>query len=113
RFPKAGAYDNELSRYRYDAILRIGEMKEELAEPPCWIDWDAAGRWRTRVRESRTSIGVTGIRDGRATQTSEGDDLNRIFELARELGVETAWRGFTADARYDVIFHPGWVKAEP
>src|SRR5205823_3618167 len=35
---KQGAYDNELSRFRYDVTIGIGD-KEAVAEPERWIDW--------------------------------------------------------------------------
>src|SRR5258708_23396494 len=44
---KRGEYDNELSRFRYDVVLDMGE-KEEIAEPDGWVDWDEEGSWRAR-----------------------------------------------------------------
>src|SRR5258708_34766373 len=46
---KRGEYDNELSRFRDDGVLEMGE-KEEIAEPDGWVDWDEEGSWRVGVR---------------------------------------------------------------
>ena len=52
--PKPGAYDNELSRFRYDVWLAIGERRI-VAPPSLWLDWDVGGRWRpvNRFPEAR------------------------------------------------------------
>ena len=42
---KAGHYDNELSRFRYDVTLRLGP-KDVLVPPDRWLAWDDAGAWR-------------------------------------------------------------------
>src|SRR5262249_15635835 len=48
---KAGAYDNELSRFRYDVVMEVGERQEAL-EPERWVEWDEEGSWREKVEEA-------------------------------------------------------------
>src|SRR6185369_5732307 len=67
---KTGGYDNELSRFRYDVVLRVGPEKEAVAAPARWVAWDAAGAWQAAVREALTvapaaAVGVRGLRDRR------------------------------------------------
>jgi amino acid adenylation domain-containing protein/non-ribosomal peptide synthase protein (TIGR01720 family) len=39
--PKHGHYHNELTRFRYDVILQVGNEEAEAVEMPCleWIEW--------------------------------------------------------------------------
>ena len=135
---KAGDCDNELTRFRYDVILTLG-VREKLAEPNHWLSWDEAGRWQQTLRRfltlhPRESVGVRGLRDGRAAQPIEavrilreeagtvpdaaglqaacagvrGDDPHMVMQFARSLGVGLCWRGFSADGLYDAVFNPCW-----
>lgn len=45
---KPGAYDNELSRFRYDVLISVGD-KVEVAPPERWVQWDKEGRWPQEV----------------------------------------------------------------
>lgn len=140
--PKAGDYNNELSRFRYDVTLHIGE-KQSLEDPDCWLAWDQDGRWQRDLRNMlsatpSSSIGVRAIRDGRvapavaalemleqnlkstageiakASAAARGEDPNLLMRLTSELGVELQWRGLSATGTYDAIFNPRWreKKAE-
>ena len=135
---KAGRYDNELSRFRYDVTIQVGE-KAAVAVPERWVSWDAAGQWQAEVtgllaQEPELAVGVRGIRDERIAgavetvrqlqasdregQTVEelctavgkvsGTDPNAIMELAQRLGVGLSWQGFEPDGIYDGIFNPRW-----
>jgi amino acid adenylation domain-containing protein len=139
---KKGDYDNELSRFRYNVVLEIGE-KEEIAAPDRWVDWDEDGAWRVRVEEMlalrpESGVGVRGIRDARtawaveavrlidgeasdvsnAVQMKElctevsGEDPNAVMQWAAHLGVEYCWRGFGKDGIYEAIFNPHWQRRE-
>src|SRR5205807_251090 len=71
---KEGGYDNEVSRFRYDVTLAVGP-KEEAEEPERWVEWDEGGSWREALGEelgerAGASVGVKGIRDGRAAAES-------------------------------------------
>jgi amino acid adenylation domain-containing protein len=77
---KAGAYDNELSRFRYDVVMRIGGRKEEVSDPERWLSWDEDGRWRGELAEvlaekPELSLGVRGVRDGRVAAAVEATRL--------------------------------------
>src|SRR5262249_4046904 len=45
RWLKSGDYDNELSRFRYDVVMEVGE-KQEALEPERGVNWDEEGSWR-------------------------------------------------------------------
>jgi amino acid adenylation domain-containing protein len=137
---KAGAYDNELSKFRYDITLSLGE-KESIAEPDTWITWDEDGNWQqeleTALAQQRGSaVAVRGMRDRRVAAAVEkvhllradragvssveqlkavdsrgGEDPAAVVELARRLNAEYRWRGFAGDGIYDVIFNPRWEPA--
>ena len=67
---KAGAYDNELIRFRYDVVLEIGDNKEDIKSPQKWVSWNEDSRWREEVttvlsQKPGSSVGVRGVRDGR------------------------------------------------
>jgi amino acid adenylation domain-containing protein/non-ribosomal peptide synthase protein (TIGR01720 family) len=139
---KAGAYDNELSRFRYDVTLRLGK-KEAVVVPTCWVSWDEGGAWREQVAgalalEPRQAVGVRGIRDRRVADaveavqllhTSEralanagqlqaacagvsGEEPEAVRQLARRLGVALCWQGFGAAGVYDAVFNPRWSEVE-
>ena len=139
---KKGRFDNELSRFRYNVVLEIGE-KEEIAASDRWVDWDEDGAWRVRLEEMlalrpESGVGVRGIRDARtawaveavrliegeasdvsnAVQLKElcaevsGEDPNAVMQWAGHLGVEYCWRGFGKDGIYEAIFNPRWQRRE-
>ncbi|HEY6351461.1 MAG TPA: non-ribosomal peptide synthase/polyketide synthase [Candidatus Angelobacter sp.] len=91
---KAGAYDNELSRFRYDVTLRIGDDKETIAEPEYWLSWNGAGTWQGELQERLaqkpgSSAGVRGFRDHRVASAvaaarllhSDDEDISSIEQL--------------------------------
>src|SRR5262249_44813100 len=133
---KAGAYDNELSRFRYDVTLKLGE-KETVEAPARWLAWDAAGRWREDLAEAlaqepEAAVGLRGLRDRRVapavtavrllhtpdhalaaagqlhTACAEvgGEDPDAVIQLARRLGAALCWQGFDAAGVYAVVFNP-------
>jgi amino acid adenylation domain-containing protein/FkbM family methyltransferase len=139
---KAGAYDNELSRFRYDVPLRLGE-KEAVAAPTRWLAWNPEGTWRLAVEEILAwepglAVGVRGIRDGRVARAVEavrllqapqaalvdagqlqatctsvsGEDPEAVRLLAARLGVALYWQGFGAEGVYDAVFNPRWRDGE-
>jgi amino acid adenylation domain-containing protein len=139
---KAGAYDNEISRFRYDIVMRVGD-KEEVVTPERWVSWDEAGGWREEVeavlgQEPSMAVGVRGIRDRRVSGAEEairvlqsragelrnvaqlrascaevsGEDPDTVMALARRHGVKFIWQGFGSEGIYDGIFNPRWRKLE-
>lgn len=137
--PKTAAYDNELSRFRYDVTLTIGG-KERMKEPDQWVLWDHEEQWKKKLEHAMAawhvgSVGVRGIRDGRVACSVEavrllrsegaltverlqnicaaaaGEDPHEVAKLASRLGLEICWQGFTDQGTYDVIFNPIWTAA--
>jgi pristinamycin I synthase-3/4 len=135
--PKVGSYDNELSRFRYDVTLDLGN-KERVEDPERWLDWNRDGRWQQELRSilrdsPESSVGIRGIRDGRiapaaaalqllenksfsgtagdvlaASVAARGEDPNLIIRLASEIDVQMQWRGHTSNGTCDAIFNPRW-----
>jgi thioesterase domain-containing protein/SAM-dependent methyltransferase len=135
--PKAGAYDNELSRFRYDVILQMG-AKRKVGPPQCWLSWDENGGWKKEVEQvlhrPGSCVGLRGIRDGRVAPTVEtarllrssagvirnagqlrtsnagfgGGDPNAVMQLAQRLGVPLHWQYGEFDGVYDAVFNPQW-----
>jgi amino acid adenylation domain-containing protein len=139
---KAGTYDNELSRFRYDVVMRVGN-KEAVVEPERWVRWDEGGQWRGCVeqvlaQEPGMAVGVRGIRDRRVTRAVEavralrsevkeirnvaqlrnhcaeilGEDPDAVMRLAQRLGVKFIWQGFGEDGMYDGVFNARWGQVE-
>ncbi len=140
-FLKAGTYDNELSRFRYDVRVKLGD-KEQLAEPELWLNWDERGEWRRRLQAAvqqmpQCALGVRGIRDGRvmpaieavrllrnedggiasaaqlraAAATAAGQDPEALTALARSLGLDCVRTAVTVEGIYRAVFNPRWTKA--
>ncbi|MFL6281661.1 MAG: amino acid adenylation domain-containing protein [Pyrinomonadaceae bacterium] len=138
---KAGRYDNELSRFRYDVVVGVGG-REEADEPDGWVNWDGEGLWKAEVERSlredpHASVGVRDVRDRRAadavqtaallakapadvrvgelqgaTSAEPSEDPDALMSFARGLGVELIWRRFTSDAVYEAVFNPRWRVSE-
>jgi pristinamycin I synthase-3/4 len=138
---KAGSYDNELSRFRYDVLIGVGEA-EEVAEPDCWLTWDADQSWKTELEkflleDPAAAVAVRHIPDRRvanalntarllakapadarvgelqnAISDAPAEDPDEVMRFARSLGVEIIWRNFGNEGVYDAIFNPRWRSAE-
>ena len=138
--PKTGSYDNELSRFRYDITLTLGD-KEALAPPRRWVSWDTKGSWRQALLdemagEQSAPVGLRGIRDGRAASAveatrlsgkadaqlitagdlraaaakSSGADPHELLNFARQSNLPFSWHGFRGDGTYDMIFNARWDR---
>ena len=138
---KEGAYDNELSRFRYDVTLRLGK-KERCTIPSRWVSWDARGLWKSELKRSLEtdpglSFGVRGVPDRRVSgavwvsrrirsaspdvmttklrppsDVLDGLDPNELFQLAHDLKVAIHWQNFDASGIYDVIFNGEWNPSQ-
>lgn len=138
---KPGYYDNELSRFRYDVSIRLGE-RQQLSDDIHWIDWDVDGVWRDAVTQQITTYpeqhcGVRALpdirvseaiqyreqlehtqslyvplKDLRQTIKREGEDPNAVYDLAKTLNVGLTWQGVMTEGTYQVLFNPQWVLAE-
>ena len=138
---KAGDYDNELSRFRYDVVMRVGQHKERVGVPERWVKWEEGGHWREELNEAlmkTDSVGVRGIPDRRVASAVEavrllrdsthevtdvehlreastrvsGEDPDELMRLMRDRGVGFHWHRFRTDGTYDVIFNPRWRSAK-
>lgn len=136
---KPGTYDNELSRFRYDVMMRIGE-KEAVAGPDHWLNWDETGHWREAVvklfaQERNPAIGISGIRDGRAASAvmaaqmlhaagnlpaaklkgvcarAWGEDPDAMMQFALDLGRDFYW-SFGANGTYNLVLNPHWTRTQ-
>ena len=133
---KAGAYDNELSRFRYDVTLHVG-AKEVLVPPQRWLAWDKAGTWRGELEKALvlqpgSPVAVRGVHDARVAGSVEavrllhdpgsslldaaglaaaaarvsGEDPDTVMGLVRRFGLGFCWQGFGTDGVYDAVFNP-------
>jgi amino acid adenylation domain-containing protein len=136
---KPGVYDNELSRFRYDVTLQIGD-KDELVEPDRWLTWSAGDGWEHELiplLDRGLSVGVRGIRDWRAAPAIcaagllqagigrnaldvraactaiGGEEPDKVMQLARRLGVQLCWQNFGAEGLYDAVFNARWRSRTP
>ncbi|MEU5950198.1 amino acid adenylation domain-containing protein [Micromonospora sp. NPDC047465] len=137
---KRGDYDNELSRFRYDVVVRVaadpaadGPAAPEPAADPLGWEGDLAGRLRDRLREEPV-VAVTGIPNGRLREIAvlragdgacrtvgelrarvdrepPGVDPDELYRLADELGVGVVVAPSAADpTRIDALFHRADVR---
>ncbi|MBA3356383.1 MAG: amino acid adenylation domain-containing protein, partial [Pyrinomonadaceae bacterium] len=95
--PKRGYAENELTRFRYDVVLHVGEEPTEKAPEASWIDWQKRRLSLESVRRmlEDTQPEVVGLRrvpNGRvraATQimelVSNGESLPTVGELRQAL----------------------------
>jgi amino acid adenylation domain-containing protein/non-ribosomal peptide synthase protein (TIGR01720 family) len=93
---KGGRAHNELTRFRYDVTLRVGEEGGVPAEPS-WLDWRREGMSLASLRrllqeEGPERLGVLGVPNARLRQESlllerlrEGSGTTTVGELRREL----------------------------
>jgi len=133
--PKIGAYDNELSQFRYEVILTIGE--KAIAAPPDW--WAASNEWQEAIDAAAampgTPVGVRGLSDRRAAgaraaarlladgargirdvaavraaaAAASGEDVSAIHVRARQANVSVRWQPAAAPGTYDIILNPRWI----
>jgi amino acid adenylation domain-containing protein len=121
--PKAGRYDNEMTRFRYDVVVEVGG-REAAPEAMRWVEWSKAGRagmaglLDEAARGAR--VGVRGVRsgwwlealamaralrEGQALEVPAGE-LCEPGEWQRE-GVDVHLRYGAAPGCYDVLLRAG------
>ena len=132
--PKRGTAINELTKYRYDAILYVGAEAQDRGSAP-WLDWREHKLTVAAVRERLASGGRLGLlnvpnarsaEDVHATDLLAGGRLHMVDELraesrqgpsgaidpeelwalAAELGCRVAisWARCSRTGAYDVLF---------
>ncbi|HEX3093192.1 MAG TPA: phosphopantetheine-binding protein, partial [Candidatus Angelobacter sp.] len=135
---KSGAYDNELSRFRYDVVLTLGP-RHALRPPDECLMWDGQGNWHTSVekllaRSKTATVALRGFPDGRVSASIEavrilrsappgvstvaqlkksivkakGEDPKVVFEICKRLDVEVSWQGWNECGIYDLLINPRW-----
>jgi 2-polyprenyl-3-methyl-5-hydroxy-6-metoxy-1,4-benzoquinol methylase len=130
---KQGAYDNELSRYRYDVVLHKRPADAvSLARVPAlaWDDTGGLGGLAARLRQTGPDgLRVTGIPNGRlaadlvavaeidGVPAADGIAVGALTDIGSRAGHRTlvTWTAGTADGRLDAVFLPagGDADAEP
>lgn len=138
---KPGSYDNELSRFRYDVCLTLGE-RQKLSSNLNWCNWDPKGLWREELiaqikADPQQSYAVRGVPDLRISEAMQyrkvladaeysyqplkdvrknfvwlGEAPDELYKLAKTLNVELIWQNLDADGCYQAIFNPKWEVAE-
>ncbi|WAZ19883.1 amino acid adenylation domain-containing protein [Streptomyces cinnabarinus] len=114
---KRGAHHNELSRYRYDVVLRPGPRAAEPDERE--IPWAAAGRLDALLAERPPRLRITGIPnarladdladlwrlEGSSGRTAAGADPEDLHALAARHGYQAAltWNGTADDGAFDAV----------
>jgi ubiquinone/menaquinone biosynthesis C-methylase UbiE len=78
--PKRGRFDNEMTRFRYNAILRLGAGAESIE--PSWRDWSDQELTLEAIREllekeAPETLGIKGIKNARVEK-----DLQAVALLA-------------------------------
>ncbi|MFV0126202.1 amino acid adenylation domain-containing protein [Streptomyces sp. HMX112] len=136
--PKRGRAHNELTKFRYDVLLRkAGRPREGTpagapAEVAAWYSWDADGITAGWLRERLAgggSFGVLGVPNARvrtdvalaagqgARTVPHGDaiDPEDLWEWAEEHGHHAAvsWAAGRPDGSVDVAFIPAGAATEP
>ena len=94
-FPKRGSRRNELTRFRYQAVLHVGLTPTDVCDP-AWIDWreqrwDAEALRRILEREQPAVLGLARVANARLSseshlvETVERDDSPATVGDLREL----------------------------
>src|SRR5581483_924621 len=135
--PRRGRLDNELTRFRYDVVLRADAAPPP---PPAWRDWSSLGSVdavAAAVAAADGALAVTGIPSARIAaclraqeavaaapdeQTAgvlraalpadaTGIDPEELWQLPGGRMISLAWHGSGASGRYDLLAAPPGVEA--
>jgi amino acid adenylation domain-containing protein/non-ribosomal peptide synthase protein (TIGR01720 family) len=108
---KRGRDRNEMSRFRFDAVLHVGPAVER--PEALWQEWtDLAGL--RQILETADRVGIRGIPDDRLqeedVETAAGLEPEDLWALGREHGYEVEVRGSVEVGRCDALF---WRAGTP
>jgi amino acid adenylation domain-containing protein len=120
---KRGRAANELVRFRYDVVLRIGEEPPAAPAAP-WLDWrdgglDALGLRRLLRQAPAAGLGIAGIPNARVLGVAAfagsgggadapGLDPEEVWEMGEAAGLAVSIGWSEDPARFDACFHiPG------
>jgi amino acid adenylation domain-containing protein len=88
--PKAGRRDNEMNRYRYDVILRVGPRRDSPI-PTDWLDWRQGGLTPDGLRrileqQQPEVLGIRNVPNGRIARDLQALRWLRSDEPPRTAG---------------------------
>ncbi len=129
--PKRGRHRNELTQFRYDALLRIGDRRDQPA-PVEWLPWEAISRAADEIRSRRergapaVCFGYRGVPNervarevlaaarlrGESAAVDGAADPEDLYLLGESLNcnVDVRWDSGNEEGRFDVVFHWGPVS---
>jgi SAM-dependent methyltransferase len=127
--PKRGAFDNEMNRFRYDVVLRVGVARPTEIEP-AWLDWSADRPGLEAIegmlrRERPEILGIAGIgnarveKDIRALELLSGQDAVPTVGGLRDMVNRAPARGFHPEKLFSLAdelgyrMDFGWASARP
>ena len=89
--PKRGRYHNELTRFRYQVMMHIGETAPPSATSLSWIDWQEEGFTLDRLRQllvtqQPEALGFANVPNARLSFEREALRLLRSAEGERTVG---------------------------
>ena len=109
--PKRGRYRNELTQFRYQVTIHVGEHKSPATEDLSWVDW-RENRWdlaelRRRLAQHETErLAITDVANARlvgpvsiAQTLNEANGSQTAGELREMLGAEEG-QGFDPEELY-------------
>ncbi|HVR99684.1 MAG TPA: amino acid adenylation domain-containing protein, partial [Thermoanaerobaculia bacterium] len=116
--PKRGRADNELTAFRYQVVLRVGEKQASAADVP-WLDWQGEGlsleSLRRRLEDGGGLLGVRNVPNARAAfHGALASFLLRHDETARDVAElvgkagEAAGGGAEPQDLWDLGHRLGW-----
>ena len=104
---KQSPHLNEMTKYRYDVVLRLGSADERQTPEPSWIPWRQAGASVDQIdatlqQHDRAAIGFTGIPNARLAEDAAALDW---LDLTEGLPTVSDWkasgRGHTVEKCVD------------
>ncbi|HKV34449.1 MAG TPA: amino acid adenylation domain-containing protein [Pyrinomonadaceae bacterium] len=103
---KRGRYHNELTRFRYQVLIRVGPNQAQ-EENLSWIDWREK-RWdlselRQRlVQDQPESLALTNVANARLGDGLDPEDLYRLAD-SLPYQVHLSWARHDGDGSFDVL----------
>jgi len=119
--PKRGRHHNELTRFRYQVMIRLcvfAPLRETNGisrkgakaqrENLCWIDWreerwDLAELRRRLIENKPETLALTNVANARLGEGLDPEDLYRLAD-SLPYQVHLSWARHGADGSFDVIF---------
>nr|QCE43602.1 nonribosomal peptide synthetase subunit 1 [Cystobacter sp. SBCb004]QCE43606.1 nonribosomal peptide synthetase subunit 1 [Expression vector pArg23-V1]QCE43610.1 nonribosomal peptide synthetase subunit 1 [Expression vector pArg235-V1]QCE43615.1 nonribosomal peptide synthetase subunit 1 [Expression vector pArg2345-V2]QCE43621.1 nonribosomal peptide synthetase subunit 1 [Expression vector pArg2345-V1]QCE43627.1 nonribosomal peptide synthetase subunit 1 [Expression vector pArg2345-V1-BsaI]UEN69 len=131
---RRGTHHNELTRFRYDAVLSIGQRPEQLETR--WYEWEthplSGDELSTKLKQAGECFGLRAVGNARLAREREllgarsdetqgsagagaGLDPEQLYRLAEAHGyrAKTSWASEHAYGAFDVAFIPAGKNATP